>query len=171
MKKNKRMIETKPYILWELLERLLPYNLLFSFYPPYLGSGIKITHISSDFKFIRVELSLNFFNTNYVGTHFGGSLFSMTDPFYMLMFLKNMGKEYIVWDKKATIEFIKATQEDVYAEFKITNEEIELIKQELNSKKSLEKNFFVEIKTKSNREIIAKVEKTLYFRKMRNPLS
>lgn len=167
MKQKKRIFETNPYFLWEFLEKILPYNLMFSFYPPYLGAGIKITEISSDFKFIRVELSLNFFNTNYVGTHFGGSLFSMTDPFYMLMFLKNLGKNYIVWDKKAVIEFIKATKEDVYAEFKITDQEIELIKLELESKKSLEKNYIVEIKTKTEDEIIAKVEKTLYFRKLK----
>lgn len=166
-KKSKRVIETKPYITWDILEKLLPPEWFFSLYPTYLASGIRITKVSKDYKYIRVEMNLNFYNRNYVGTHFGGSLFAMTDPFYMLMFLKILGKDYMVWDKKACIEFVKATTENVYAEFSITDEIIENIKEELSQKKSIEKIFPVEIKTNSNQELIAKVEKTLYFRKIK----
>jgi hypothetical protein len=84
----------------------------------------------------------------------------------MLMFLKNLGKDYIVWDKKACIEFIKATSDDVYAEFIITDEVINQIKEELSHKRSMEKTFNVLIKTKSNQEIVAKVDKILYFRRL-----
>lgn len=165
---TKRVIETKPYFLWQILENLFPPEFLFSLYPVYFFSGTRITKISKDYKYIRVELSLNFFNKNYVGSHFGGSLFAMTDPFYMLMFLKNLGSQYIVWDKKACIEFKKATTEDVYCEFRLSDEEVKNIVKELEQKKSIEKTFFVEIKSKRNDDIIAKVSKTLYFRKSRN---
>ncbi|MFN3605148.1 MAG: DUF4442 domain-containing protein [Leptonema sp. (in: bacteria)] len=166
MDKNKRIIKTNPYFLWDLFEKIFPANYIFSLYPPYLSAGIKVTKVENHYKYIFVELNLNFFNKNYVGTHFGGSLFAMTDPFYMLMFLKNLGKEYIVWDKKATIEFIKATTEDVYTEFILTDEEIQFVKSELETKKSLERIYIAEIKTKNDHQTIAKVEKTLYFRRL-----
>lgn len=166
--RSRRIIETKPYITWQILENLFPPELLFSLYPIYLFSGTRIKNVTKDYKYIRVELSLNLFNRNYVGSHFGGSLFAMTDPFYMLMFLKNLGSGYIVWDKKASIEFLKATTEDVYCEFILTDDEITNIKRELELKKSIEKTFYVEVKSKQNDEVIAKVSKTLYFRKLRN---
>jgi acyl-coenzyme A thioesterase PaaI-like protein len=166
-KKSQRIIETKPYFIWNFLESFLPPEWFLSLYPIYLASGIKITKVSKDYRHIRVEMDLNIYNRNYVGSHFGGSLFAMTDPFYMLMFLKNLGKEYIVWDKKACIEFIKATTEDVYAEFNLSEETLQSIKEELTNKKSCERTFLVEIKTKKEHDIIAKVEKTLYFRKIK----
>ncbi len=167
IKKSQRIIETKPYFIWNMLESFLPPEWFLSLYPTYLASGIKITKVSKDYRYIRVEMDLNFYNRNYVGSHFGGSLFAMTDPFYMLMFLKNLGPNYIVWDKKACIEFIKATTEDVYAEFHLSYDIIQAIKDELINQKSYEKTFTVEIKTKSNNDKIAKVEKTLYFRKIK----
>ncbi len=167
MKKINRVIQTKPYFLWDWLEKILPSTISFNLYPPFLGAGIKIVKIDPNFQFIRVELKLNLLNKNYVGTHFGGSLFSMTDPFYMLMFLKNLGKDYIVWDKSAKIEFIKATQEDVYAEFILSKEEIQNVIQSLETKKSLEKIYTIEIKTIQKNETIAKVERVLFFRKLK----
>ena len=74
-------------------------------YPPYLGAGIRVTHVSHDFREIDVRMGLHWWNRNYVGTHFGGSLYSMIDPFLMLMFLENLGRDYVVWDKAATIRF------------------------------------------------------------------
>ncbi len=147
--KSSRIIETKPYFTWKIIEKILPPEWFFSLYPIYFASGIRIKKVSKDYKYIKVELNLSFYNRNYVGSHFGGALFAMTDPFYMLMFLKILGKNYIVWDKKACIDFIKATTEDVYAEFIISDEEINSILNELEAKRSLEKKFNVEIKTKS----------------------
>ena len=73
-----------------------------NFWPPFLGAGIRIQYIAPDMKSVDVEMKLHFWNANYVGTHFGGSLFAMTDPFYMLMLIANLGSDYIVWDKAAT---------------------------------------------------------------------
>lgn len=74
-------------------------------WPPFLGSGIRVTRLDRDWKAVDVEMRLLVFNRNYVGTHYGGSLYSMTDPFYMLMLIENLGREYIVWDKSACIRF------------------------------------------------------------------
>jgi hypothetical protein len=76
-----------------------------NFYPPYLGAGVRVTHIADDFRHIEVEMPLRFYNRNYFGTHFGGSLYSMCDPFYVLMLANILGPDYIVWDKAANIRF------------------------------------------------------------------
>ena len=80
---------------------------LLRIYPPFLGAGIRIKRMSEDLREIDVEMKLHWWNANYVGTHYGGSLYSMADPFYMLMLLENLGSGYIVWDKAASIRFRK----------------------------------------------------------------
>jgi hypothetical protein len=84
---------------------------LVNFWPPFLGAGIRVKHIAADMKSVDVEMKLRFWNANYVGTHFGGSLFAMTDAFYMLMLMANLGREYIVWDKAASIRYKKPAEE------------------------------------------------------------
>lgn len=79
---------------------------LINFWPPFIGTGIRVKSISKDFTDITVELKLRFWNKNYVGTQFGGSIYAMTDPFYMLILMENLGREYIVWDKAANIRFL-----------------------------------------------------------------
>src|SRR5437868_13852984 len=76
-------------------------------WPPFLGAGIRVKRIASDMKAIDVEMKLRWWNANYVGTHFGGSLFAMTDAFYMLMLMANLGRDYIVWDRAASIRYRK----------------------------------------------------------------
>jgi hypothetical protein len=75
---------------------------LLNLWPPYLAAGIKVNYIAEDLKKVSVSMPLKFRNKNYAGTHFGGSLYSMVDPFYML--IKILGKNYIIWDKSATID-------------------------------------------------------------------
>ena len=70
-------------------------------YPPYLGAGVRVRQISADFRQVQVKMGLGWYNRNYVGTQFGGSLYSMTDPFFMLMIMENLGRDFIVWDKAA----------------------------------------------------------------------
>jgi len=96
-----------------------------NFWPPFLGAGIRIRYISPDTKAVDVEMKLRFWNRNYVGTHFGGSLYSMTDPFFMLMLLDNLGPEYLVWDKAATIRFKKPGRGKVRAEFRLSDEQLD----------------------------------------------
>jgi hypothetical protein len=82
-------------------------------YPSYLGAGVKVTHISKDRRELHVSMSLRRFNRNAVGTHFGGSIYSMLDPHLMLLLIQLLGNDYWVWDKSAHIDFIKASKQNV----------------------------------------------------------
>lgn len=133
-------------------------------WPPFLGAGIRIKHIARDMKAIDVEMKLRFWNANYVGTHFGGSLFAMTDPFYMLMLMANLGADYIVWDKAATIRYRKPGQGTVHAEFRLSDGRIDDIREKLKSLPKYEPVFSVEVKDEAG-VVIAEVEKVLHVRK------
>lgn len=90
---------------------------MFNLWPPFLAAGIRVARLSPDWRDARVELRMRPWNRNYVGTHFGGSLFAMTDPFWMVLVKEGLGRDYIVWDKAAEIEFVKPGKGTVVAEF------------------------------------------------------
>lgn len=140
---------------------------LWNFWPPFFFTGIKIKKISKDFREIEVHLKLHWWNANYVGTQYGGSMFSMTDPFYMLMLLKNLGKSYIVWDKSANIKFIKPGKTKLKALFLINDLVLNDIKDDVEKNGKTTKIFQVPI-TDLNGELVALVEKNLYIRKKEN---
>ncbi|HTA50660.1 MAG TPA: DUF4442 domain-containing protein [Verrucomicrobiae bacterium] len=132
-------------------------------WPPFLGMGIRIRHIAPDMKAVDVEMKLRFWNANYVGTHFGGSLFAMTDPFYMLMLMANLGQDYIVWDKAATIRYKKPGRGTVRAEFRLSDSEIDDIREKLKTLPKYEPVFTVEVKDEAD-VLIAEVQKVLHIR-------
>jgi len=148
------------------MKRLLKRNLrrFINTYPPLLGAGIRVTRIAPDFREVDVEMRLRYWNANYVGTHYGGSLYSMCDPFYMLMLIENLGPEYIVWDKAARIRFRKPGRGKVTAHFEITGEQIEAIRHTLEASEKVEPIFNVQVKDE-DAEVVAEVEKTIYIRK------
>lgn len=133
-------------------------------WPPMLGAGIRVKRWTSDWKEVDVEMKLRRWNANYVGTHYGGSLYSMVDPFYMLMLIENLGREYIVWDKAASIRFRKPGRGTVRAQFRMTDEQIEEIKGALKSEAKIERTFAVEVKDESG-AVIAEVAKLLHIRR------
>ena len=135
-----------------------------NFWPPFFGAGIRIRSLAPDWKAIDVEMKLRWWNRNYVGTHYGGSLYSMADPFFMLMLIENLGKDYIVWDKSASIRFRKPGRGTVFAEFRMSDEQIGEIRQALNSEEKIERVFRAEIKDESG-VVIAEVEKLLHIRR------
>lgn len=137
---------------------------LYNFYPPYVGAGIRIKEIAPDFSYFRSEMKLKFYNRNYVGVHFGGSLYSMCDPFFMLILLERLGSDYIVWDKAGNMIFVKPEMGKVIAEFRISDSEIERIKEEIEVKKKGDYLFTTDVKNEAG-EVIAKLEKTVYIRK------
>src|SRR3546814_2161826 len=97
-------------------------------WPPFLFAGIRVRTISDDYRHARVELRQRWYSRNFVGTHFGGSLFAMTDPFWMIMTMQALGDGYIVWDKAATIEFVKPGRGTVVAEFRLDDTVLEQIR-------------------------------------------
>ena len=138
-----------------------------NFWPPFLGAGIHVDHIAEDYRSAKVTLKYRLINRNIVGVHFGGSLFAMTDPFFMLLFSQNLGKEYIIWDRAAKIDFLKPGKTDVYANFNITQSQVDELRLEASSGEKIFKDYSVDI-TDSGGEVIARVTKTLYVRKKRS---
>jgi hypothetical protein len=133
-------------------------------YPPLIGAGIKVTNVNADFTEIDVTLRLTWWNRNIVGTSFGGSLYMMCDPFYMAILMTNLGRNYIVWDKAARIEFLKPGRTDVMAKFVISREEIDVIREKADNNPKYEPEFTAEIRDK-NDVLVAKVHKILYVRR------
>ena len=133
-------------------------------WPPFLGAGIKVNHIGADFREVVVSMKLRWYNRNYVGTHFGGSLAAMTDPFYMLMLIHILGSDYTVWDKSSTIDFIAPGRGTVTARFRLNDDQIAEIKNETASGNAYFPELSVDIVNGSD-EVIARVRKKLYVRK------
>ena len=133
-------------------------------WPPFLGAGIRVEHIAPDMKAVNVEMNLSFWNANYVGTHFGGSLFAMADPFYMLMLMANLGRDYIVWDKAASIRYREPGKGTVRAEFRLTDAQLDDIREKLKTLPKYEPTFQVEVKDESG-EVVAVVEKLIHVRR------
>lgn len=133
-------------------------------YPPLRGAGIRIRRLSDDLRSIDVELKLRWWNANYVGTHYGGSLYSMTDPFYMVMLIENLGPGYVVWDKAASISFHKPGKGTVRAEFRLTQEQIDDLRRRLETEEKIEPTFSVDVRDECG-EVVASVEKRIYIRR------
>jgi len=139
-------------------------KLLINLYPPYWGTGISVRSISSDYREISVQMKMRWYNRNYVKTHFGGSLYAMTDPFFMVMLINILGKEFVVWDKAAHIDFIKPSQGTVTARFLINEEQIENIINNTSGGHKYFPEFSVDIENEAG-EKVARVVKTLYIKK------
>jgi len=136
-------------------------------WPPFLGAGIRVKYIAPDMKAVDVEMNLRWWNANYVGTHFGGSLFAMTDAFYMLMVMANLGRDYFVWDKAASIRYRKPGRGRVRAEFRLTDAQLDDIREKLKTLPKYEPVFRIEVKDQQG-VVIAEVEKLLHVRKKEN---
>lgn len=81
------------------------------------ASGGRVIALSDDFKHLRIRLKLTWLTRNLVGTIYGGSMYSAVDPFYMLMLMRILGRDYVVWDKSATIRFKRPARETLFADF------------------------------------------------------
>lgn len=133
-------------------------------YPPMIGAGIKVLEVTDNFTRIKVVLRHRWWNKNVVGTAFGGSLYMMTDPFFMAIMMVNLGRDYIVWDKSAQIDFIKPGRGDVFATFHIAPEEIARVKALADQGEKVLPTYSVDIVDGAG-VIVARVTKGLYVRK------
>jgi acyl-coenzyme A thioesterase PaaI-like protein len=141
--------------------RLLRWGM--NLWPPFLGAGIRVRSIAADWSEAVVELRERFANRNYVGTHFGGSLFAMTDPFYALLLMHRLGERYLVWDQAARIEFVAPGRGTLSARFRITEALLDSIRQQAAGGGKVLPEFDVEIRDRAG-ELVARVRKTLYVR-------
>lgn len=141
----------------------------FNFFPAYRGTGGRITYIAGDWHEVRIKLPLNWRTRNYVGTIYGGSIYASIDPIYMLMLIKILGPEYIVWDKAAKVRFKRPGRETLYAEFNLSDEEIDEIKRLAENAKSIDRIYDLELKDAKGVPH-ALIEKTLYVSKRRKEI-
>ena len=116
-----------------------------NFWPPYLGAGIHVNTISKDWRYVQVSLKKRWYNSNYFNTAFGGSLYSMIDPFFALMVMKSLGRDYVVWDKHGEIRFITPGRAHVISEFRVSQKEIDDIKETMAQNQRCEPVFTVDI--------------------------
>ncbi|MFP4313171.1 MAG: DUF4442 domain-containing protein [Alphaproteobacteria bacterium] len=137
---------------------------LYNYWPPFVGASIGIRDISDDFRHATITLDAKPWNRNPHGTHYGGSIYSMTDPFYMLMLMENLGPNYILWDKAANIRFKKPGRGTLKAEFNLSAERIAEIKHLADTQYKVEPEFLVEVKDE-NGDVVAEVDKILYVRR------
>ena len=135
-------------------------------YPPYAGAGVLVTHIAEDASEVRVEMPLTDSNVNLVGTHFGGSLYSMVDPHLMLLLVQRLGPDYVVWDKEANINFRKPGVGTVHATIRITDKEVEVIRSATAKGDKHLPQWTLAVLDEQD-EVIATVLKTLYVRRKR----
>lgn len=138
-------------------------RIILNVWPP-LGAGIRIAEVNDDLSYIRVELRRSWYNNNYVGVQFGGSIHAMVDPFYMLMLMHQLGDKYTVWDKAAQVAFLKPGRSVLTAEFRIGNEQITKIKNETEGGNKFLLDLPVQVVDKFG-VVVARIIKTVYIRK------
>lgn len=136
---------------------------LLNLYVPYLGAGVHVTHIAQDWREVRVEMKLRWYNRNAVGTHFGGSLYAMVDPHLMLMLLQLLGKDYVVWDKSATIDFVSPGKGTVASTLKITEADLATIREKTANGEKYLHEFDVQVLDSAGK-LVTQIQKVLYIR-------
>lgn len=136
---------------------------LLNLYPPYLGAGVRVRP-APDLRTFEVRMKVRFWNRNYVGTAFGGSLYAMCDPFFMLILIEALGRDYVVWDKAAAIRFRRPGRGTMKATFHIPQERIDEIRAAADAGGKVEPVFIVEVFDELG-ELVADVEKLLYVRR------
>lgn len=137
---------------------------IFNWWPCYRGTGGRVTFIAHDWRVLRVKLPLNLRTRNYVGTIFGGSLYAAVDPFFMLMLIKNLGPDFVVWDKAASIRFRKPGRGTLTAEFRLEDDELQAIREALETTPKVDRVYTVTL-VDAGGEAHALIEKVVQIRR------
>lgn len=133
----------------------------FNWWPALRGTGLRVTYAASDWTELRVRLKLNWRTRNYVGTIFGGSIYGAADPFYMVMIIRQIGPDYVVWDKSARIEFKRPGDRTLYAKFLMPREEVAALRTAADDAGEVERDYAVELQD-ADGKVYAIVTKTIY---------
>lgn len=133
----------------------------FNLSPMYRRSTARVSEISDDLHYVKVTIPINYKNKNYVGSIFGGSLYSATDPIFMIQLINILGNDYVVWDKSACIKFKRPVREKVFVEFILSEEDIAQIKQDVKAKGEIDVEKTIQIKN-DNGTVFSEVHKIVY---------
>lgn len=136
----------------------------FNLFPAYRGTGGRVTYIAGDYREVRVELPLSRRTRNLVGTIFGGSLYGAVDPIYMIMLMQVLGRDYVVWDKAATIRFRKPGCTTLFATFRLDDAELDAIRAATAGGEPADRVYDVEL-VDAGGVVHASVEKIIYVRR------
>lgn len=136
------------------------YNLI----PAYRGTGARIDHIGHEWRYVRVRVPYNWRTRNLLGAVFGGSLYGAIDPLYMTLLRRNLGEEFVVWDKAAAIEFLRPGRETLYAECSVDDEELAAIRAALDPGESTDREYVVSLVDETG-VVHAVCRKTLYVKR------
>lgn len=136
----------------------------FYYFACYRGTGGRLKFIAEDWSEVRLDLPLSWRTRNYVGTIFGGSIYGAVDLLYMLMLIRRLGEDYVVWDKAASVQFKKPGRETLHARFIVTDEELAAIRSALGTQRSVDRTYTAEL-TDSSGTVCATVQKVIYIRK------
>src|SRR5262249_49550245 len=140
------------------------YRFLWNLFPAYRGMGGRIRYLSSDLREITIELPLTWRTRNYVGTIYGGSIYGCVDPLMMVLLLRALGPEYVVWDKAASIQFLKPGKTTLQCRIVLEDSELEAIRAALRTERSVDRVYVLEL-TDAQGVVHARVEKTVYVRR------
>ena len=136
----------------------------FNLFPAYRGTGARITYIAGDWREVRIRLPLSLRTRNYVGTIFGGSMYGAVDPIYMVMLIRNLGPDYVVWDKSASIRFRRPGRTTLHARFVIGQAELDAIREALRTERAVDRVYRIEL-TDAGGAVHAEVEKVIHVRR------
>jgi acyl-coenzyme A thioesterase PaaI-like protein len=139
----------------------------FNCFPAYRGTGARIEYIAADWMEVRIRLPLSWRTRNYVGTIFGGSLYSAVDPIYMIMLIKKLGDGYEVWDKAATIQFRRPGRSTLRATFSLDAAELDTIRADVEATGKSERRYAVEL-VNADGDVCATCEKVISIRRRRD---
>lgn len=147
-------------------ERLGPraFRWLMNLWPCYRGTGGRVTSISPDWKEVRIRLPFNWQTRNYVGSIFGGSLYAAVDPPYMLMLIRLLGPDYVVWDKAASIRFLKPGRTTLYATCRVEDAELNEIRRLLETESRVDRSYRIAL-CDAQGTVHAEVDKVIRIRK------
>lgn len=150
-----RLVDSPPLPFWL-------YWRSFNWWPAIRGSGMRLTHVSPDWTEIDVKLPLNWRTRNYVGSIFGGSLYSALDPWFMVMILRQIGDGYVVWDKSARVYFKRPGTQTLYAKFRVSADEVAELKRTADEQNQFDRTFSIDLKD-ADGKVYATVDKVLFF--------
>lgn len=139
-------------------------RLLLNVWPPFLFSGIRIQHVSADFRHVRVRLAKHLLTSNYFGTQFGGAMFAMTDPFWAILVAQNLGPGYTVWDRRAEIEFLSPGRTAVTAEFTLPEDVLATLRSAAADGSKVLHWFETDVLDRAG-SVVARVRKQVYVRR------
>ena len=163
-KKTNKKLEQRVYPIWGLMLRIFGIKITLNLYPPFSCMGISIVSHSPDYTSFQLKMKPHWYNRNLTGSNFGATLFTMSDPFPIFILSKCLGDSYIFWDQDSKIEFLKPSNETVYASFQIQASEIMEIKRIIQEKRKMLRIFEFSMCQKNGIEV-AKITKTVYIRR------